>query len=547
MLDPIRAQDDLGVPRGRLTHGHRAGLGKRRRRHGRPGRVLDDDGRRAVDVGMHVQVALAHVTLDQELVLLHVAAGDNDKILGRDEPEELFEPERLAQARDGRRDLDVLHLVHDLALRVLHRLLGRGDRALLLGRVGPLEVVVGARVGERRQVQVDVDHVLARRLRLGAFAVGLVRVVVVGLGRLAERERDLVGFELEPVDDERDRVALGLLLLDELLHLLPRRALREHAAHDHDRLIDPLQIRLDQLRLLDVGKLRLAQLLDTLLVLVTHERDLLDRLRLLLRGLELDLLRLHAREKLVHGLVERLLRQALLGGKLRRHKRPKLFEYQRCCCVCRRALDDNSSRGSWPGCFVRKDVARLDGRCRGRDERVHRDERSDQSGERLAIERQARGLVPGLEPRGQDGVLGHDGAVLERRERLFERVTRVGPLQQVAQPRMGDRRRRLGGLGNVVGLAHGEARLLVGLDDAQERHDAVLVVGEDDVASRVKLDKEIEPALGTGKVKLNDAVVAELAHVHQAARADVLAQLHRKARRDVVLVAEELGRVHARA
>lgn len=70
--------------------------------------VADDGGGGAVEVGVHVEVVLAQVALDEQLVLLRVAAADHQVVLARHKPVELLEPGRLAQ---------LLHRRHRLHLR----------------------------------------------------------------------------------------------------------------------------------------------------------------------------------------------------------------------------------------------------------------------------------------------------------------------------------------------------------------------------------------------------------------------------------------------
>ena len=64
------------------------------------GVVLDDDAGCAVQVRVDVEVVLLEVAPDQQLVLLPVAAGNDEVVFGADEPEKLFKPVRLARFAD---------------------------------------------------------------------------------------------------------------------------------------------------------------------------------------------------------------------------------------------------------------------------------------------------------------------------------------------------------------------------------------------------------------------------------------------------------------
>lgn len=52
---------------------------------------------RSVQIGVHVEVILLQVALDQELILLGVPSADHQIVLTRHKPVELLEPVRLAQ------------------------------------------------------------------------------------------------------------------------------------------------------------------------------------------------------------------------------------------------------------------------------------------------------------------------------------------------------------------------------------------------------------------------------------------------------------------
>jgi len=193
-----------------------------------------------------------------------------------------------------------------------------------------------------------------------------------------------------------------------------------------------------------------------------------------------------------------------------------------------------------------KNETRLDG-CFGRgDQSVHLLEALEQACEG-AVSRSGLDFVARLQPCLEDDMLGHDRPVLcththtcytvlprccNRLTELvcqyfLQGVCRSGLGEDIAQDGLCDGDRCPVGLGDVVIFADCNAGFLVGLDDAEQRHDAKLVIGEDDVSRGVELDKQVVAALGTAKVKHHHAVVAELAHVHQTPCADVLAQLQR--------------------
>ncbi len=54
-----------------------------------------------MQIRMHVQVIFPEVALDQQLVLLRVAAAHDQEVVAGHKPAELLEPERLAQRHRG--------------------------------------------------------------------------------------------------------------------------------------------------------------------------------------------------------------------------------------------------------------------------------------------------------------------------------------------------------------------------------------------------------------------------------------------------------------
>ena len=289
---------------------------------------------------------------------------------------------------------------------------------------------------------------------------------------------------MKPVDQQGHRVAVGPLLLDHLLQVLPAEAGSERFTNGVHRRIGLVQI-IRQHRRLALGEVDLlVEVLDA------HGVVVADRLELLLRGvlLLLHLVRgpisLDLGEELPCRLVKRWkVDPSHAGGRLHDglavHERLEVV-------VLAAGIDRDASRR-------RSVLARV-------DPLLKRPDLLEQRLERGLIVRLASGerLPPlGVEPRAPDAIAGHLRAVRGTpRHGLLERglPCRVPERRGERLPKVvRDRRRpQLDRLDRVRVLTHRRQTLCVVSMRPQQREHAVFRVHEDDVPAGEELEQHFD-------------------------------------------------------
>mmetsp|Transcript_14942 Transcript_14942/g.62170 ORF Transcript_14942/g.62170 Transcript_14942/m.62170 type:complete len:455 (+) Transcript_14942:1787-3151(+) len=452
-----------------------------------------------MEVRVHVQVCALEVALHNQLVLLRIAARDDQIVLAADKPVELLEPVHLSRLLDGRHGLDLLQLLFHLALSGGERGALRVERFLLLLCALLSRAEVQACVGVRALVKADLyPHV----------------PLVVLVQSIPQQERDGVALELEAVDESRHRVTRLFLSFDELPEILPVHATRECRVASGDGRVDRLEVVLDQLRFAFLQLDLLLESLGALCLITLHLGQFAERGGLLLRALCFGLLLLDLREVFVHGRVERVEFQC---GRVR----------------ARAALATLSTAADAAMLELRvqhgHDVVKYDaflgrlGHLLGSalwhlgpltcdvplggaalrtavEERVDFLQRRQQPLLPLGVHAVKRlfGVRTGIHTCAHDGVLGKLWAQPTRvmcEQRLFEGVLEVARLERLAQ-RSG---RRLGARPEVLErirvVWHDCKAARVVPVAAQERQHVHLTIAQHEVALRVQLDEHVVLAL----------------------------------------------------
>eukprot|EP00754_Rhynchopus_humris_P038643 Rhum_TRINITY_DN21258_c0_g1::Rhum_TRINITY_DN21258_c0_g1_i1::g.173594::m.173594 len=530
VVHPPGRDHDAACPSVRAAHSHVARLVQRVRGHTFAARVLDDCGRCAVHVSVHVDVALLQVTLHENLVLLRVASRHDQVVLRGDEPVELLEPQHLPHVLEVLlgHELLLLSLRGRLARRRLHRLPFGSLRLHLLLVDLLLDLEEGPRVCVRRHRDVDVDNVALRRV-----------VRIVGLAR--QEQRHLVLVQLQLVDDRRNGVAQVLLLLHNPRQLSPVDGLPDgRTQHDQHRL-NLFRVLDDKLRVQLVARLLLLQPVEPLPVVGHRLVQLAHHLLLRLDVVCLDLPLVERAEVVVARVVERrkLLRlQPFALVLLVQHGRKVLVQ------VRVRPPRSLLARAQPPDQkplllgHVLQEQIRLRER---RQQLVCR--RPAQVGRRRLLE---VGPQAGLE----QTVLHEGGAVLGgvgeprlQAHRAFACLHLLEDLLHALQRHGAEQLHVVGG----VRRPHRVACVFGGVR-AHQGEDLVRRVAEDQVALGVELDDETEAGLvGAAERKLHHTVHAQLTQGRQAPLTDVLPDLQGEAGRHLRLVELEGGRVDAAA
>ena len=95
-VDPVDLGGNLILPAWTVTHFKCGCFIETKGGHGFATWIFQDANSRSMQLRMHEKIRPIHVPLHQSFVLLRVASTDNQVILTRDKPDELFEPEYFA-------------------------------------------------------------------------------------------------------------------------------------------------------------------------------------------------------------------------------------------------------------------------------------------------------------------------------------------------------------------------------------------------------------------------------------------------------------------
>ena len=230
-MHPVDTGDYLAFPSTRMTQLKDSCFVQSDGRHYLATGVLDDGDGSAWHVGVHEEVSLVEVALDEHFVLLGVLACDDEVVLGGDEPIELLKPKDLAHSVHLLRLPMLGDLFHGMRFCVSHCNISciLSFEFLLIALLLDFEVLLDVHL--RRYVQVDVHS--DYWIEVGELLVQRKLVTVnVLLIACVQQKRDVVLLEVDLLYEVGQGVARLLLFLDHARDIVPGDARGLHDLQD---------------------------------------------------------------------------------------------------------------------------------------------------------------------------------------------------------------------------------------------------------------------------------------------------------------------------